>query len=236
MFGVFFKNLVMARVKFGAIVTDMRGKLGGHLFQKGNQSRVLKTGASPRRSISTFVQTEQARILALQNSWNAKTTAERIQWGVIAGEFPAKNVFNDQLILTGYQLFMKNGTNFLRAGFSLPLNVSAKNFEVSSISLTSFSVNTIAGTISMVLSGTASPSRIILLAQVLRRGSSKVVLKKFVRFSATTAGIVDSAPLYNTLVSRVGSITTSTPLLMGVQLVNSFGVSKGVEYVTPTIT
>lgn len=140
----------MARIKFGAIVTDMRGKLGGHVFQKGNQSRVMKTNQNPRKTITAANMATGSFVNAARTRWLAFGENSKERWSNTARNFQYSSTFGDKITYNGFQFYMKLNTLLLRAGFpvldspvglnpvsapplvaSWVMNISAQTFESS---------------------------------------------------------------------------------------------------------
>lgn len=136
----------MATIKFGAIVTDMRGKLGGHVFQKGNQSSVLKTYAKPRRNVSRIKAITQNIVNEAIEQYTALSFEEKEQWQAEAVKHVRKNRFGDPVAYTGRQLFLYLYNNLANSGQTLPPTLN--NFDSSIIydPFTGFELNVTTGT------------------------------------------------------------------------------------------
>lgn len=98
----------MAKVKFGAMVTDARGKLDGIVFTKGRGGAVIRkkvTNVNPntrkqslRRSITQL----------LSKHWSNKlTNAQRKAWSLAAINFPKNDIFGNTKVPTGFGYFMR---------------------------------------------------------------------------------------------------------------------------------
>lgn len=124
----------MARVKYGALITDMKGKIGGTVFQGGYAGPVAKklwgyimgpsnsgydTPSGPRAQAHVRARVRQNtkhQIWALvSQQWRELTDAQRDAWKSASPSFPAKNKFGDTYTPSGYQLWMQ--LNVIAVGF-----------------------------------------------------------------------------------------------------------------------
>lgn len=98
----------MAKVKFGAIVTDARGKLDGVVFTKGRGGGVV------RKKVTNVNRKSQAQSLRrsvtqiLSKHWSNKLTdVQRRNWTQAALNFPKNDVFGNAQVSTGFGYFMR---------------------------------------------------------------------------------------------------------------------------------
>lgn len=226
----------MATIKFGAIVTDMRGKLGGHVFQKGNQSSVLKQWSSPRQSPSFFKDVRTANLGSVRNSWNALSTNARLQWNLLAPNYFFKNKFGDTVAYNGYQLFLYVNMNQLKGQQSLITSPANLSPNVPRSILSSAAIDVGAGT--LAISGTLASGSIRLLnvAQRKSRGSLRVSPNKFSYFGSQSTFAGPSTGAYINLVRLIGPIAVGDIIYIGVRDLNASGFINRPIYVLATIT
>lgn len=93
-------------IKFGSIVTDGRGKLGGHVYSKNRGGSYVRTNAVPDNPQTSFQQAGRARTGGLSQAWSGLTQAEIAAWNGAVGNFKRTNVFGDSKELSGKNLFV----------------------------------------------------------------------------------------------------------------------------------
>lgn len=99
-------------IKWGALVTDGRGKLGGHVASKNRGGNYLRTNVVPSNPQTDHQQAGRARLGGLSQEWSG-LNAEQIQaWNAAVQDFPRKNIFGDTKLLNGKNLFV--GLNYMR--------------------------------------------------------------------------------------------------------------------------
>jgi hypothetical protein len=109
----------MPQIKFGTVVTDMKGKANGSVFSSNRQGAYMRTNKSGGGKKSQSWENSKSRLAFLSTQWKALTLEQREQWNAIAPSYPALNKFNEPYNPSGYQVFMRlNGTLYAQG---LPL-------------------------------------------------------------------------------------------------------------------
>lgn len=98
-------------IKFGSIVTDGRGKLGGHVYSKNRGGAYVRTNAIPSNPQTQYQQAGRGRLGGLSQAWSGLTLQEIEAWNAAAPDFPRTNVFGDTKLLSGKNLFV--GLNYM---------------------------------------------------------------------------------------------------------------------------
>lgn len=112
-----------ASVKYGAIVSELKGKLGGQVFKGGASGGVMMTknqltgavanGSKLTKADAGRTVNPQQNIGNNASTWKALTGAQRATWIAAAPNFPFKNKFGETYTPSGYQLYMSINTNLL---------------------------------------------------------------------------------------------------------------------------
>jgi len=102
----------MASVKYGAIITSMKGKIGGIVFQGGASGEIAKldavaASAKLTKADAGRVFPTKSVIALVSGSWRNLTAAQRLSWTTGAVNFPAINKFGVAYTPKGYQVFMR---------------------------------------------------------------------------------------------------------------------------------
>ena len=128
------------KLKFGAIVTDGRGKIGGHVASKNRSGAYLRTKVTPSNP-NTVAQAQARGILAsLSQGWGQLTDSQRQGWNDAVKEWGTTDIFGDIKNPSGINLFVKLNANLISTGFSQLSDVPRK-MEVPSVIITSASLN-----------------------------------------------------------------------------------------------
>ena len=197
----------MAKIKFGMMMTDARGKLGGQVFSKNRAGAYVRTKVTPSNP-RTITQMESRSILGtLSAGWNALTDAQRASFNNAVNAWQKTNIFGDIVKPTGKNLYTSLNKNLLQAGLSV-VNVAPQKMDLPA--LTGFApAFDIAG--SEIDLGIASvPAGVVLQVSAtptLNAGVNYVAGKARV-IAYVPAGAVDPASLYSAYVDRFGAPTS----------------------------
>ncbi|MGB1317297.1 MAG: hypothetical protein ACPG5W_03795 [Flavobacteriales bacterium] len=106
----------MARVKFGAVVTGIKGNIGGTTFQGGRSGGVAKNLGLPKRSVSLSQTFKKQQLSQQSGGWRDLTVLQRDSWVLLASTLTRLNKFGDPYTPTGYQIFMEFNLNLRSIG------------------------------------------------------------------------------------------------------------------------
>lgn len=106
----------MAKIKFGMMMTDARGKLGGQVFSKNRGGAYVRTKVTPSNPQTADQVAQRALLASASQSWRGLTEPERESWNGAVSNFSSTNVFGDIINPTGAQLHTKININIALAG------------------------------------------------------------------------------------------------------------------------
>jgi hypothetical protein len=109
----------MARVKFGTIVTDARGKVGGNMFQANRYGRTFKVNPKQPKRQTPAQQVIRNRFQLISRSWAGLSSADKQTWYDAVMSYTFTNVFGDTVAPTGQLLFQRLNMNMLNADLSM---------------------------------------------------------------------------------------------------------------------
>jgi hypothetical protein len=94
------------KIKFGALVTEGRGKLGGHVASRNRSANYLRTKTSPVNPQTTSQSGVRTSFATYSQGWRSLTAVQRAAWAAVVDQFTKLNVFGDTVRLTGANLYM----------------------------------------------------------------------------------------------------------------------------------
>lgn len=115
--------IIMLKILLGDIVTDMRGKSGGMVYQRGRYGLIKRTKVTPVNPQSTSQQTNRGLFSAVSSAWRDLTEAQRASWNAAAPSFPFSDIFGNRQELSGNSLYIK--LNQVLEGLGVASNASA---------------------------------------------------------------------------------------------------------------
>ncbi len=104
------------KVKFGAIVTDGRGKIGGHVLSKNRAGAYMRTKVTPVNPQTGSQLLVRNLFSSLSQAWRGLTEAQRLAWNGAVGDFQSTDIFGDLKNPTGFNLHQKLNNNLVNVG------------------------------------------------------------------------------------------------------------------------
>ena len=106
----------MSKIKWGAIVVDGRGKLGGHVFTKTKSGATMRTKVTPVNPQTAAQASARSRLGGNSQAWAGLSEEERSGWNALASETSKTNIFGDQYFPSGKNLFTSVNNNLVMVG------------------------------------------------------------------------------------------------------------------------
>lgn len=109
----------MARVTYGALVTDIRGSLGGTTFQRNKYGSSAKNKSNPGNSGTTFQTGIRQAVRYVTQLWSQLSETDRNLWNSFATTYPQPVKNNPSVNMSGYAVFLKfNVLWYMRVGYT----------------------------------------------------------------------------------------------------------------------
>lgn len=108
----------MALVKYGSIVTELKGKVGGQVYQKARNGYMLRNKGTNRSNPIIINNPSQLVNFSLASKiWAKLTAAQRESWEAIAPGWLFTDKFGNQYQGSAFQVFVSAITNRLYDGY-----------------------------------------------------------------------------------------------------------------------
>lgn len=129
----------MAKLKFGMVVTEGRGKIGGHVLSRNRGGAYVRTKVTPTNPQTASQVNVRASIASLASSWRGLTAAQRASWNAAVGDYSKTDIFGDKLTPSGFNLYMALNQNLYNVGVAAisvpPIPTAVTSFTTMSIVL-----------------------------------------------------------------------------------------------------
>lgn len=217
---------IMALMKFGAIVVDGSGKLGGHVFSKNRGGNYLRTKTTPVNP-QTAAQTEVRSIFAqISSQWSGLSEAQLQSWEDRQAEYARTNIFGDLKNPNGKALFQRLNQNLLLAGKPI-LQVCPSSTSVISPNISAIGAKASAPGNSVDYDNDASGMEIIISATPpVSAGTSYVKNKlRIIQYAAGAdgTGSAVSVDFTNSYSAKFGALAQNQIIYVKVQSMNANG-------------
>jgi hypothetical protein len=107
----------MAQAKYGTIITELKGSIGGNTFQRNGYTTIVKTRRGPKRATTVSQNTIHNLLSLLTRRWATLTVAQQQAWRDFAAAHPVDDPFGQPKVLLGINWYVKiNGYYYILNG------------------------------------------------------------------------------------------------------------------------
>lgn len=137
--------LKMAKVKFSALISEMRNKLNGSVFSRNRGGSILRTKVTPTNPMTTAQVAVRSRLAYFAQKWRTLTEDERLSFNSAVTQWARTDIFGDVVNPSGITLFIRLNINITNAGgteiTSCPAPVGADALELTQVIATESTQN-----------------------------------------------------------------------------------------------
>lgn len=109
----------MAKVKFTAIVADMRNKLNGSVFARNRGGAYVRTKVTPLNPQTAAQVGARSLLTSLAQDFRSLTQEEIAAWNSATTQWQTTDIFGDSVSPTGLALYVRLNANISNAGGTL---------------------------------------------------------------------------------------------------------------------
>lgn len=106
----------MAKVKFSALISDMRNKLNGSVFSKNRAGSYLRNKVTPSNPSTPSQALVRSILGTLASTWRTLTDPQRDAWNAAVESWLTTDIFGDTVTPSGFQLYVRLNGNIVNAG------------------------------------------------------------------------------------------------------------------------
>lgn len=223
------------RLKFGMIVTDGRGKLGGHVLSKNRAGAYARTKVTPSNPQTTAQSQARALFAFISQSWSGLTDTVRNGWNSAVAEWQKTDIFGDLRQPSGKALFQRLNNQAQSAGFP-PVTSAPARMEMVSGVVQSVVVAVGAGTISLNGLADSGVARVMLFATPVLSDGTTFVKNKLSLIETFVDDAVVPADTFDSFELKFGTPTAGANIYFGVKYVLSNGQASPMQILKATVT
>lgn len=213
----------MAKIKFGMMMTDARGKLGGQVFSKNRGGAYVRTKVTPSNPRSLAQMESRSDLGVTSSAWNGLTNEFRASWNSAVDEFKRTDIFGDLKTPSGKNLFVRLNKNLLGVGKQIIESAPVK-LEIPATSATGVTIDPGTGEIRFAnfLSVPADFALQVSATPVLSPGISYVKNKLRV-IAVANSGPIVPATLGAAYLARFGTPALGANVFVQIRLIADNG-------------
>lgn len=225
----------MAKVKFSALISEMRNKLNGSVFARNRGGAYLRNKVTPTNP-QTLAQV-QARSLLTQfsQSWRSLTQAQRDSFSSVVDQWARTDIFGDVVNPSGSSLYIRLNINISLAG-GTAIDVAPQ--PVGAAALTALTLAAEGnGAVEITFSPSTVPADHALYVEATPQLSAGIsnANSKF-RYIATLAASASSpADISDEYAAKFGSVVVGAKMYVRAKLINKLTGEVSQKLIAGTI-
>ena len=218
----------MAKIKFGMMMTDASGKLGGQVFSKNRGGTYVRTKVTPSNPQTTAQMTVRGIFASISSAWSSLTESDRLSFNNLVDAYATTDIFGDLRNPSGKALFQRLNQNLEISGQAQittcvpPEAVPFANIvsAIGDVPSTKFDVMTNGNTegAKLVIWGTPSLSQ-----------GTTFVKNKLRQILVVDGGEAQTKDIWSAYVAKFGTPTEGANIYIGVRVINANGQASPLE-------
>lgn len=211
-------------IKWGSIVVNGRGKLGGHVFSKNRGGNYVRTNQTPTNPRTVFQQSGRGVFTQLTQNWSSISDAERTSWNNAVENFTKTDVFGDQRKLSGKSLYVSLNKERLLMGDTI-INTAPTPQDIFVPDFLGIQWDRGGQNITVqinLVGGGQNFDRVVLTATPVVSDGTTFIANKLVVLETGT-DIANAGDLYQTYIERFGEPALGNKVFFGVYTINGVG-------------
>lgn len=96
----------LAKIKFGQIISEARGKIAGMVFSKNRSCSFIRTKATPIQPRTTYTQFLRSNLSAASKAWQGFSDTVRAEFTAHADEALIRNSLGDNVRISGFNFYI----------------------------------------------------------------------------------------------------------------------------------
>lgn len=223
------------KIKFGAIVTDGRGKLGGHVASKNAAGAFLRTKVTPTNPQTVAQSTARALFAIISQGWSALTESQRDAWNESVSEWQKTNIFGDLKKPTGKALYQRLNNQAQSVGLAAVTDVPVKG-ELPSGIVTAAAIGIGATTLTLTGADTSASTQVSVWATAPLSAGTNGPGSKLRKIYDVAGDSYSGTDAYAAYVAKFGTPTTSDNIFIGVKYVIATGQASPLQSLQAAIS
>lgn len=218
----------MAKIKFGAMMVDASGKLGGQVFSKNRGGAYIRTKSTPLNPQTTAQMAIRGIFASISSAWSGLTEARRQSFNNLVSSYARTDIFGDLRNPSGKNLFQRLNQNLEISG-QAQIAECVQPSEVPFANLTSVTLDSENETIDLATTGNTTGVKVVVWATPpLSAGTSfvKNKLRQVAVFDGTAGFGVNIDAEY---VTKFGAYQNTDNIYFAVRVINANGQASPLE-------
>lgn len=225
----------MAKIKFGALMVDARGKLGGHVFSKNRAGAYLRTKVTPVNPSTGSQSAIRALFGSITQGWSALAQSAREAWNDAVADWARTDIFGDLKNPSGKNLYQRLNQVAQLYGYSALTTPPAK-VAMPEDQVTAVAIAIGAGTLTLTGAPSDANFKVVLSGTPVLTDGTTFVKNRLRGFDHQVSNAYDAGDAYTAYVAKFGAPTADANVHIAVQYVASSGQLTPMQIIKATVT
>lgn len=225
----------MAKMKL-IHASDARGKIAGGVFSKNRSGNYLRAKVTPVNPSTSFQSVARAALTALSQAWRSLSASARTSWNNAVQNFPRTNIFGDQVLPTGKNLYTALNRNLQLVGVA-NISTPPAPTAVESVNTLSAVADESSNNLVLTFSPGTVPADTAFLIEATPNVSAGVsnANNKFRVIDYADAASTSPKTITTNYSSKLGNMTTGMKVFVKMTPINKVTGQRGISMLTSAI-
>lgn len=224
----------MAKIKFGMMMTDASGKLGGQVFSKNRGGSYVRTKVTPTNPQTSAQSTIRGIFASISSRWSSLTDAQRASFNGFVNAYARTDIFGDLRNPSGKSLFQRLNQNLENSG-QAQIDVCSSPVEVPFANLTTASADVSTSAFLVNYSGDLTGVKAIVWATPQMSQGTKFVKNQLRQIAILDGGNAGSEDIWTDYVAKFGTPVAGANISIAVRVINTNGQASPLEVVKASV-
>lgn len=218
----------MAKIKFGAMMVDASGKLGGQVFSKNRGGAYIRTKTTPLNPQTTAQMGIRGIFASISSAWSGLTEASRQSFNNLVSSYARTDIFGDLRNPSGKNLFQRLNQNLVISG-QAQITECGQPQEVPFANLSEVTLNDATTVINVTYDGDTSGSKVVVWATPPLSAGTSFVKNKLRQIAVLDGQPGDTQNVAAQYIAKFGAFEDGSNIYFGVRVINSNGQASPLE-------
>jgi len=220
----------MAKIKYSALVSDMRGKLNGSVMSKNRSGSYVRNKVTPSNPQTAAQMLIRGIFSEITKGWSQLSEVERQSWENSVEAYQGTNIFGDVVKPSGKTLFQKLNQNLMISG-QASVSVCPAPAELPYASLTSVTLEVADEDLVIVTAGNTTDCKLLVFATAPLTQGTKFVKNKLRKIGVFAGSDNYTNDVYGNYQTKFGNLALNDNVYVGIRVVNASGQASPMEVV-----
>ena len=222
------------KIKWGALVVDGRGKLGGHVAAQNRGGSYLRTKVTPSNPQTTFQTSVRNLFGSISSGWSGLGLSVIKAWNAAVDDWKSTNIFGDLKQPSGKALYQRLNQQAQIAGYSPITSPPAKvTLPDSNVTAIDFGITATAIDPTGIYSGTGFT--VLTFSSGPVTDGTSFVKNQMRLIGNSGAAAYSDTDAYTQYVAKYGTPVAGQKVFMGYKVVADNGQASPMQIVETTV-